>query len=266
MTGISVDLGLTDRVVIVTGGSAGIGRATVQRLAQEGASVVACARGEEELEDTLQQVDPDRQRTLAVSLDLREPDAPGELHDAAMARFGHVDGIVNNVGTSRRGNIEDLTSQDWHEDLDLKLFSAVRLVQASLSQMRQRGAGSIVNVLSIGGKHPGAGSMPTSVTRAAGLAFTKALSKELGPDGIRVNAVCVGLIRSRQHDRRWQEHAPELTRDEWYRKVVEPRRVPLDRAGEPDEVATMIALLLSDRSAFTSGTAINVDGGQSAVS
>lgn len=260
-----MDLGLQGRTIIVTGGSAGIGGAAVQRLVREGASVVACARGEEELTATVRAVDPGGERTLAVPLDLARPEAPEALHAAAVRRFGRIDGIVNNVGTSRRGAFDALEEEDWREDLDLKLFSAVRLVRASLPQLREHGTGAVVNVLSIGAKQPGAQSMPTSVTRAAGLAFTKALSKELGPDGIRANAVCVGLIRSRQHDRRWREQAPELSRDEWYARLLEPRRVPLGRAGEPDEVAAMIALLLSDLSGFTSGTAVNIDGGQAAV-
>lgn len=260
-----MDLGLDGRTVVVTGGSAGIGAATAHRLVREGANVVACARGADDLEATLRDVDPGGARTLAVSLDLRLPESPEQLHRQAMARFGRVDGIVNNVGTSRRGPFEELSADDWSEDLDLKLFTAMRLVQAALPDMRERGAGSIVNVLSIGGKQPAAESMPTSVTRAAGLAFTKALSKELGRDGIRVNAVCVGMIRSRQHDRRWQQRAPELSRDEFYRRAIEPRRVPLGRAGEPAEVAAQIALLMSDLAGYTSGTAINVDGGQAAV-
>lgn len=262
--GAGVDLDLR-RTMIVTGGSAGIGAATVRQLVYEGAAVVACARGEEELQATLRAVDGAGNRTLGVALDLMEADAPAVLHAAALERFGRIDGIVNNVGTSLRGPFDETTDECWSADLELKLFSALRLVRACLPDLRQRGSGSIVNVLSIGAKQPGASSMPTSVTRAAGLAFTKALSKELGPDGIRVNAVCVGLIRSRQHDRRWQESAPELSRDEWYRQLLEPRRVPLGRAGEPGEVASMIALLLSDLSGFTSGTAVNIDGGQAAV-
>ena len=260
-----MDLELNGRTVVITGASAGIGAATAHRLVREGANVVGSARGADDLEATLGEVDTGGERTLAVPLDLRLPESPEQLHEQAVARFGRVDGIVNNVGTSRRGPFAELSSEDWSEDLELKLFSAMRLVRAALPGMRERRAGSIVNVLSIGGKQPGAESMPTSVTRAAGLAFTKALSKELGPDGIRVNAVCVGMIRSRQHDRRWQQQAPELSRDEFYQQAIAPRRVPLGRAGQPDEVAAQIALLLSDRAGYTSGTAINVDGGQAAV-
>jgi NAD(P)-dependent dehydrogenase (short-subunit alcohol dehydrogenase family) len=260
-----VDLGIEDRTYVVTGGSAGIGLGTVTRLTQEGANVVTCARGAAKLRKALKTVDHSGNRTLGVPMDVREPEAATTLCRMAVDRFGRVDGIVNNVGTSLRGGFAELTDDEWQQDLELKLFSAIRLVRAALPVMIEGNTGSVVNVLSIGGKQPDAGSMPTSVTRGAGLAMTKALSKELAPIGIRVNAVCIGIIRSQQHDRRWQEQAAELSRDAWYERLVEERGVPMGRAGEPDEVAATIALLLSGLAGFTSGTAINIDGGQAAV-
>lgn len=260
-----MDLGIAGRTYIITGGSAGIGRGTAARLVTEGANVVACARGEERLAAALQAVDPTGEHTLGVPMDASDPASAAALYERSVDRFGRVDGIVNNVGTSLRGAFRELEDEDWLRDLDLKLFPAIRLIRAVLPEMAARGSGSIVNVLSIGGKQPSAGSMPTSVTRGAGLAITKALSKELAPDNVRVNAVCVGLIRSEQHDRRWREQAPGISRDEWYTGLTEQRRIPLGRSGEPDEVASTIALLLSDLAGFTSGTAINIDGGQAAV-
>jgi 3-oxoacyl-[acyl-carrier protein] reductase len=260
-----VDLGIAGRTYLITGGSAGIGLGAAERLVREGAQVVTCARDGDRLAEALAAADPGGDRSLGVAMDVTAPGATERLYDAAVERFGGVDGIVNNVGTSLRGSFADLSDDDWTRDLDLKLFPAIRMVRAALPGFRERGGGSVVNVLSIGGKQPGAGSMPTSVTRGAGLAMTKALSKELAPDGVRVNAVCVGIIRSLQHDRRWQDEAPELSRDAWYDRLVAARGVPLGRAGEPDEVAATIALLLSDLAGFTSGTAINVDGGQAAV-
>lgn len=260
-----MDLGIEGRTYLITGGSAGIGLSAADRLVREGANVVTCARGADALAEAMLGIDPTGQRAVGLPLDMTRPDAAQTLYDHATSRFGRVDGIVNNVGTSNRGAFSDLTRDDWQSDLDLKLFSAVELVRAALPEFTERGAGSIINVLSIGGKQPGAGSMPTSVTRGAGLALTKAMSKELAPHNIRVNALCVGIIRSQQHDRRWKEQAPELTRDEWYSHLAEQHAIPLGRAGEPDEMATMIALLLSDASGFTTGTAINVDGGQAAV-
>lgn len=260
-----MDLGIAGRTYLVTGGSAGIGLGTVRRLVAEGANVAACARGGDTLRDALGDADPSGEQTLATALDVTEPGATEEFVAAARARFGRIDGIVNNVGTSLRRGFTELTDEDWADDFGVKFFPALRLVHGVLPEMRERGNGAVVNVVSIQGKHPPASSMPTSVTRAAGLAMTKALSKELGPDGVRVNAVCVGIIKSAQIDRRWKSEAPELERDEWYRRNAEQRGVPLGRAGEPSEVAAMIALLLSDIAAYATGTAVNVDGGVSPV-
>lgn len=260
-----MDLEIAGRTYIVTGGSAGIGLGTVRRLVAEGANVVTCARGAEGLREALNDVDRTGSHTLGVPLDITGEGATDELADAARTRFGRIDGVVNNVGTSLRRTFDELTAEDWDADLGIKFFPALRLVHAVRDEMRARGTGSVVNVLSIQGKHPPAASMPTSVTRAAGLAMTKALSKELGEDGIRVNAVCVGIIKSAQIDRRWQREAPELERDEWYRRNARQRGVPLGRGGEPDEVASVIALLLSDCAGYTTGAAVNIDGGASPV-
>jgi 3-oxoacyl-[acyl-carrier protein] reductase len=260
-----VELGLEGRTYVITGASAGIGLGVAERLVREGAKVVGCARRPEQLDAAMRRADPSGERSLGVPMDVTGPGAAEQLYRAARDRFGQVDGVVNNVGTSLRGDFQGLADDDWMRDLDLKLFPAIRLVRAALPEMAARGRGAVVNVLSIGGKQPGAGSMPTSVTRGAGLALTKALSKELAPQGVRVNAVCVGIIRSEQHDRRWQQDAPDLSRDEWYQRLVTARQIPLGRVGEPDEVASMIALLLSDVAGFTTGTAVNIDGGQAAV-
>ena len=260
-----MDLALAGRTFLVTGGSAGIGLGTVRRLVTEGANVAACARGEDTLRAALTEVDPSGEQTLAVPMDIAADGATDDLVAAARDRFGRIDGVVNNAGTSLRTPFDEIDQSTWDEDMGLKLFPAMRLVQAVRGEMRERGDGAVVNVLSVQGKHPPAGSMPTSVTRAAGLAMTKALSKELGPDGIRVNAVCVGIIKSAQIDRRWQAEAPELDRDTWYRQNAEKRNVPLGRGGEPDEVAAVIALLLSPTAGYTTGAAVNVDGGVSAV-
>ena len=260
-----MDLGITGRTYIVTGGSAGIGLGTVSRLVDEGANVVAAARRPRHLEEALLHADPSGERTLAVAQDMIEEDAAQRLVDAALGRFGQIDGIVNNVGTSLRGAFTEVTDEQWLQDMNLKLFSAIRLIRTAMPQLTVRGIGSVVNVLSIGGKQPDAGTLPTSATRAAGLALTKALSKELTADGVRVNAVCIGIIRSEQHDRRRDEQAPSMTDDEWYAHLAEQHSIPMGRAGVPDEAASTIALLLSDRAGFTSGTAINIDGGQAAV-
>lgn len=259
-----MDLGLAGRTYIVTGGSAGIGLATVELLVQEGANVVACARTADMLTAALEGADPSGTQTLGVALDVATDGATEQLVTAARERFGRIDGIVNNVGTAMRAPLAELDSEVWNQDLNQKFFAALSLVQAVHDEMRERGNGAVVNVLSIAAKEASGGSMPTSVTRAAGLSMTKVLSKELGPDGIRVNAICVGTVKSAQNDRKWQAQAPELDRDTWYQQDAERRgNIPLGRIGEPSEAAAVIGMLLSDVAGYTTGVAVNVDGGRS---
>jgi NAD(P)-dependent dehydrogenase (short-subunit alcohol dehydrogenase family) len=135
----------------------------------------------------------------------------------------------------------------------------------ALPHLRAAGGGSIINLLNIGAKQPGASSVPTSVSRAAGLALTKALSKEYAADNIRVNAVLIGMIKSGQHERTWQRGGGEKPLDEFYTGMAKQRAIPLGRVGEADEAGDLIAFLASARAAYISGVAINLDGGLSAV-
>ena len=179
-----MDLGLDGKVAIVTGGTQGIGKATVLRLAAEGAHVVICARGQELLDATVAQVREAGGRAHAVAVDVARPDAAGRIVDEAMKAFGRIDILVNNAGTSNTGAFESVTDETWQSDFDLKLFGAIRLIRLAVPRMKEQGGGRIINVTNIGAKQPSAGSMPTTVTRAAGLAMTKALSKEFAPHGI----------------------------------------------------------------------------------
>jgi NAD(P)-dependent dehydrogenase (short-subunit alcohol dehydrogenase family) len=132
--------------------------------------------------------------------------------------------------------------------------------------MRAQGGGRIINITTPGGKAPGAGSVPTSVSRAAGIALTKALSKEYAAHNILVNTICIGLIKSGQHERRWKAAntaQPDLTLDVWYDRMGEG--VPLGRVGEAGEAGDLIAFLASERASYITGTAINIDGGRSAI-
>jgi 3-oxoacyl-[acyl-carrier protein] reductase len=251
-------------VALVTGGSEGIGRSVAARLHAEGAAVAICGRDQGRLDAAVAAVAPGSDRLLAVRADCRDPDDLRRLHEATVSAFGPVTALVNNVGTSRRGPFLELTDDDWAEDVELKLYSAIRLTRAVVGRLVELGRpGRVVNVLSIGGKHPGAGTAPTTVTRAAGLALTKVLSKEFGPHGILVNAVCIGLVESGQHDRRWRARGGD--RDEFYRDLVASRGVPLGRAGLPEEAANLINFLVSAEGSYVTGTAINLDGGTSST-
>ena len=159
-----------------------------------------------------------------------------------------------------------VTDEAWQHDLDLKLYGAIRTSRLTVPLMRQQGGGRIINVTNLGAKAPGAASVPTSVSRAAGVALTKAMSKEFAADNILVNTVCIGLIKSGQHETRFKtmrETHPDITLDEFYANMGST--VPLGRVGEGAEAGDVIAFLASERASFLTGIAVNIDGGTSPV-
>lgn len=264
-----MDLGLGGKVAAITGGSEGIGLATAHRLAAEGARVAICARRAEILQSAADAV---RAATgaevLAVVADMAKPGDPERFVGQTLERFGRIDVLVNNAGREAIGPFEAASDDAWHADLDLKLFGAIRAIRAALPAMRRDGGGRIINVTHIGAKQPRARSVPTSVSRAAGIALTKALSKELAEAGILVNTVCVGLIWSGQWERRRLMLSPPPPLQEYEHRIMAERAavlapIPLGRMGRPEEVADLIAFLASARAAYITGTAINVDGGAS---
>jgi len=259
-----MDLGLASKVAIVTGGSKGIGKATAVELAREGASVVICARGAEalaEAEDEIRAVSPGE--VLAIPADVTSPADTRSVVETTIARFGRLDILVNNAGTAMSGPFEATTDETWTADIDLKVMGAVRFSREAVPHMREAGGGRIINVTAIAGKQPGAGSLPTSVSRAAGIALTKAMSKDLARYHILVNAVCIGLVKSAQIERAALARFPDLPLDQAYERMGEP--VPLGRVGEAREAAALITFLASPLAGYITGTAINVDGGTSAV-
>lgn len=259
-------MGLNGKVAAITGGSQGIGLATARLMAAAGAKVAICARNAERLEAAAESI---RQETggqvLAVAADISTPEGCQRFIDATVEHYGGLNILVNNAGTSAANPFEEVDDDAWNYDLNLKLMHAVRCSRAAVPHLRKAGGGAIVNVLAIQGKTPGASSLPTSASRAAGLALTKAMSKDLGADQIRVNAVCIGLIRSGQIERRWQRTAPDLTWEEFSAQTARERQIPLGRMGNSEEAANVIAFLASDAASYVTGVAINIDGGMAAV-
>ncbi|HWG13825.1 MAG TPA: SDR family oxidoreductase [Streptosporangiaceae bacterium] len=257
-----MDFALAGKVVLVTGGSDGLGAALVRTLASEGVHVAFCGRNEDRITAVADEVTAAGGDVLGVRADVTDGSDLRDFVSAAHDRWGRVDGLVNNAGTSSAVPFDQQTESDWDDDLDLKLRAAIRAIRLVLPFMRSAG-GSIVNVLATAARAPAAGSTPTSVSRAAGLALTKALSKEFGPELIRVNAILVGLVQSGQWDRR--AAARGIPVDELYAELAAVRQVPLGRVGLAAEFADLAAFLLSERSAYITGAAINFDGGSSPV-
>ncbi|MCL6649281.1 MAG: SDR family NAD(P)-dependent oxidoreductase [Chloroflexi bacterium] len=261
---MALDLGIAGKVAVVTGGSAGIGRATALRLAREGAAVAICARQPEPLAAAAQAI---RQETgvsvLAIPTDVRNPEQLRTFFDQVRAHLGPVAILVNNAGTAAANPFEAVDDAAWQADLDLKLMAAIRCSRLALPDMRAARWGRIVNLTAISGKTPGAATLPTSVSRAAGIALTKALSKEVASEGITVNTVCIGTVRSAQIDRMTQAMYPHLDLEAAYAERA--KTVPVGYIPHPDEAADLIAYLVSARAGYITGVAINFDGGVSPV-
>jgi 3-oxoacyl-[acyl-carrier protein] reductase len=257
-----MEISLAGRAAIVTGGSKGIGFAVAARFAGSGADVAIVARTSEPLKEAVAAIRKSTQtRVIGVQADVSKAADVQRAYDEAMKAFDKVDIVVNNAGTSRAMPFDKLTDELLHDDLELKLFAAVRLIRLVAPQMKERRWGRIINVLNIGAKAPRPNSMPTSVSRAAGMAMTKALSHELAPHNVLVNAMLVGLIRADQH----VQHAKRanMALEDYYK--AQAKEIPVGRFGEAEEFANLACFLVSEQGGYIAGTAINVDGGRSPV-
>src|SRR5579871_5808869 len=257
-----MDIKLTGRKALVTGGSKGLGFAIARTFAEAGADVAIVARRQGPLDEAAAAIGSrPGQQVLAIACDVRRAEDIAAGFAQVTKAFGHVDILVNNAGTSSAHPFETVTDAQWQEDIDLKLFAAIRLTRLVWPQMKERKWGRVINVLNIGAKAPRPASAPTSVTRAAGMALTKLLAGEGAPHNILVNAMLVGLIESDQHVQRAKRTGVAL--DDYIKNAS--KNVPLGRMGKPEEFASLACLLVSDTCGFVSGTAINVDGAASPV-
>lgn len=263
-----MDIRLDGRVALITGGSDGLGKGMALRFADSGADVAILARDPQKLDaarDEIAAAGGGKGKALALSCDLLDAGEIKRAFAEAEGALGRIDILVNNAGTSRAGPFEEITDADWYEDLDLKLMAAVRLCRLALPGMKARRWGRIVNVLNLGAKAPGARGAPTAVSRAAGLALTKVLSKDGAPHNVLVNALMVGLIKSGQWERLHAETDPDRPIGEFLQKMSDDRGIPLGRIGETEEFANIACFLASDQAGYITGTSINVDGGTSPV-
>jgi 3-oxoacyl-[acyl-carrier protein] reductase len=253
-----MDLGLSGRVAVVTGASAGIGWETTKALAAEGGQVVMVGRSAERLEAAAAELGPNRPRTIAA--DITDPAAARAIADQA----GAPDILVNNAGTSAIRPLGELTDAEWQEQWDLNVMGPMRLMRALAPGMADRGWGRIVNVASSSGKRPSSTNAAYSVAKAAQLSLSRAFADAYAKRGVLVNAVTPGPLETGL----WLDEggmadqaaaAQNTSRDEAL--AAARGRVPLGRFGTPDEVAAVICFLCSERASNVTGAAWSVDGG-----
>ena len=245
-----MDLGLRDRVCVVTGSTGGIGLETARLLAAEGARVVTSGRGEA----------PGVGEALHWRGDLGEAGAPAALVAEAVDRLGGLDALVNNVGVAYQARFEELDDEQWDSMWNLNVMSTLRATRAALPHLRASGHGAIVNVSSTAGKRPSTGMPNYSVTKAALLSLSRLVADLYAKDGIRCNAVTPGPTATEA----WLGEGGLADqqggdRDEVLAKVAAGR--PLGRLAQPEEIAAVVAFLCSDRAAYVTGAAWSVDGG-----
>ena len=250
-----MDLGLRDRVCVLTGSTAGVGLAAARMLVEEGAKVVTCSRRGD---------GPGIGEALHVSADLGEPDAPGDLIRRTETELGRVDVLVNNVGDSYLARFDELSEEQWEDMWQLNVMSYVRAIQAALPGMRERRDGVIVNVSSTAGKRPSTGMPNYTVTKAAVLSLSRLVADLYAKDGIRCNAVAPGptlsetwLAPGRLADQ--QADQTGKSREEVLQAVGGGR--PLGRMAEPEEIAAVVVFLCSARTSYVTGAAWSADGG-----
>lgn len=257
-----MDLQLDGRVVIVTGASSGVGLATTRYLVQEGARVIASARDLTRLQQAVGGL-PGSGAVHAVACDVTDRPTVEAMVAEGVDVFGGVDGVVCNAGRSVMASISDTSDEQIREEFDLKIFGAWNVIRAARKHLAASDAASVVNVNAILARQPEARLAVTSAARAALLNLTRTLSQELGPEGIRVNSVALGLVDTGQWRRRYEASGTSLSYEEWSAEIAADRGISLGRFGRAEEVAFPIVTLLSPLSSYCTGATIDVGGGVS---
>ena len=252
-----MDLGLKNKVAIVSGASRGIGRSIALTLAAEGAQLCVCARNEEGLKKAAAEMEAAGTEVEAVAVDVTTTEGAEALVAAARERFGGVDILINNVGGSVWTPFAEISDDEWNHVLNLSFLSAVRVSRAAFPLMEQRGGGSIINISSIFGRESG-GPISYNASKAAMISMSANLAIEGAAKNIRVNSVAPGSIifPGGSWERRQKENPEQI-------KAFIEANLPFGRFGKPEEVANVVAFLASERSSWVTGTCINVDDSQS---
>jgi 3-oxoacyl-[acyl-carrier protein] reductase len=260
-----MDLGLGGKACAVTGASRGIGRETARLLCAEGADVLLIARSEERLAEAAEECGREGGRAAHLALDVTDDDAGERIVGEASERFGELDALVNNAGTAKWRNLDDVPDEDWRAAFELNVMAPLRAMRAAAPRMAERGWGRIVNVASTAGKRPSAAMAEYSVAKAAELSLSRLFADRYAKSGVLVNAICPGPVASEM----WMEpgglldQSKELSSAETREEALEAAgsRRPIGRLAEVSEIASAIVFLCSEQASFVSGAAWSVDGG-----
>lgn len=257
-----MDLGLRNRVAIVTGSSMGIGKATAQSFAEEGAKVAICSRNEVKLREVAKEVERSTEaEVLPVSVDLRNKEDIKLLVKTTVEKFGRVDILVNNTGGPPPGLFLETSEQDWREAVNSLLMSVINCCMEVIPYMKKRTWGRIINMTSFAAKQPAERLVLSNAIRAGILGLTKTLSNELAEYGILVNAVCPGWTLTKRLEELAKSRAEKA--EPSYEGVIAEwaGSIPLKRLAQPDEIANLVVFLASEKASYITGAAIQVDGG-----
>jgi len=258
-----MDLGLTGKTALVTGGSVGIGKAIARGLAREGVDVAICARRKEPLEAAASEIARETNRKIVpIPADLTRPDDAENFIRQSHAALGRIDILVNNAGSSPGGIIEFLSEEHWAQSLQLKFMGYVRCLKHALPIMQKQGRGRVVNLIGNDGVKPSYWEIAPGAANAAGQNLTVALAGQYGKDNISFVAVNPGPVRTE----RWAGLVDAMARDMKIPReeadTLAPRSIPLGRIAEVEEVASLVVYLAADIAHFVNGTMIEIDGGQ----
>ncbi len=260
-----MDLGLSNRVAIVTGSSRGIGKAIANCLAKEGAKITICARDEDRLRETAEEIEyssrTDGPKVLPVQADLRNEEDIETLVKKTVERFGRVDILVNNTGGPPPSLFLETSEEDWRDAVNSLLMSVINCCRKVIPHMMRHRWGRIINMTSFAAKQPAERLILSNAIRAGILGLTKTLSNELAEYGVLINAVCPGWTLTRRIEELARSKAEKTGKN--YDEVITgwAEEIPMKRLAQPEEIANLVVFLTSEKASYITGAVIQVDGG-----